>query len=414
MSWSITVSQMTNNSLKNSRGNWREQFKVIDSLLTQTRQYWQILPFSFVNLPWHDNRELTQALDVLSLDDIDRLDSDDHALRQFISPLIGESLDIISDLPVGDSSTADVPSHFSAGIKGRKWSQIQHFSSFIKPESSPILEWCAGKGHLGRLVAKTQQREVLSLEWQKSLCEQGNVLAKKHDVSQQMVEADVFDKQVKQHVKSCQHAIALHACGDLHTRLLELGSEQALERVSIAPCCYHLIKAVHYQALSSVAAESNLKLSKLDLSLSMQQSVVSATREQRHRYTEVRWRLAFDILQRQIRGIDEYLPLPSIKQSILTDSFEAFCQWAAVQKNLDLPKDVDFKRLEAKGSDRFIVNRKIEVVTHAFRQLLERWLLLDRVLYLEEQGYEVALFNFCESSITPRNAMIQGVKKPAG
>ncbi|MCG7532607.1 SAM-dependent methyltransferase [Psychrobium sp. MM17-31] len=404
---------MTNNSLKNNRGDWREQFKAIDSLLTQTRQYWQILPFSFVNLPWSDNRELIQALDMLSLDDIDKLDSDDHALRQFLSPLIGESLDIITDLPVKPSTSADVAPHFNAGIKGRKWSQIQHFSSFIKPENSPILEWCAGKGHLGRLVAKTQQRDVLSLEWQKSLCEQGNVLAKKHDVSQQVVEADVFDNQVKQHVKSCQHAIALHACGDLHTQLLKVGSEKALERVSIAPCCYHLIKAPHYQALSSVAAESSLKLSKLDLSLSMQQSVVSATREQRHRYTEVCWRLAFDVLQRQIRNVDEYLPLPSIKQSILTGSFEAFCQWAAAQKNLLLPQDVDFNRLEAQGFARFIVNRKIEVVTHAFRQLLERWLLLDRVLYLEEQGYEVALFNFCESSITPRNAMIQGIKKPA-
>ncbi|MGB0833374.1 MAG: methyltransferase [Psychrobium sp.] len=404
---------MTNSSLKNNRGDWREQFKAIDSLLTQTRQYWQILPFSFVNLPWSDNRELIQALDMLSLDDIDKLDSDDHALRQFLSPLIGESLDIISHLPVKPSTIADVAPHFNAGIKGRKWSQIQHFSSFIKSENSPILEWCAGKGHLGRLVAKTQQRDVLSLEWQKSLCDQGNVLAKKHDVSQQVVEADVFDNQVKQHVKPYQHAIALHACGDLHTQLLQIGSEKALERVSIAPCCYHLIKASHYQALSSAAAASELRLNKLDLSLSMQQSIVSATREQRHRYTEVSWRLAFDILQRQIRGVDEYLPLPSIKQSILTGSFEVFCHWAAEQKNLALPRDIDFKCLEAQGSARFIVNRKIEVVTHAFRQLLERWLLLDRVLYLEEQGYEVALFNFCESSVTPRNAMIQGIKKPA-
>lgn len=164
--------------------------------------------------------------------------------------------------------------------------------------------------------------------------------------------------------------------------------------------------------MSGLALSSGLLLSKQDLSLSMQQSVVSGYREQRHRITEVSWRLAFDLIQREIRGVNEYMSLPSIKQSLLTGSFSAFCTWAAQQKKITLPDNLAYERYELNGRERFLTIRRIEIVTHAFRQLLERWLLLDRVLFLKENNYDVSLFNFCSSSVTPRNAMIQAIKKP--
>jgi hypothetical protein len=39
--------------------------------------------------------------------------------------------------------------------------------------------------------------------------------------------------------------------------------------------------------------------------------------------------------------------------------------------------------------------------------LIELWLVLDRVLYLEQFGYRVTLSEFCEKQITPRNILIQ-------
>lgn len=399
-------------SLMTNDSSWREQFLAIDSLLMQTRQYWQILPFSYLALPWLENQKLNQALSMLSLQDIDEIDINNKQLRQFVGSLINVDLDIIDDLPDLAISAADVSPHFSAGIKGRKWAQIQQFAALIPPQSSPILEWCAGKGHLGRLLAHQQVRNVLSLEWQSQLCEQGNALANKHQVSQRVEQVDVFASDVENLVESKYHAVALHACGDLHVRLLKLGVQQEVSRLSLAPCCYHLIQTQRYVPLSKFGLQSHLSLSKQDLSLSMQQSVVSGAREQRHRITEVSWRLAFDLVQREIRNIDEYLPLPSIKQSMLAGSFSAFCVWAAAQKNLALPGNLDYDAYELSGRERFLITRRIEVVTHAFRQLLERWLLLDRVLFLKEYNYDVSLFNFCAPSMTPRNAMIQAIKKP--
>ncbi|MNY82370.1 hypothetical protein D3C86_2244270 [compost metagenome] len=41
-----------------------------------------------------------------------------------------------------------------------------------------------------------------------------------------------------------------------------------------------------------------------------------------------------------------------------------------------------------------------------FRRPLEVWLLLDRALYLQEQGYAVRLGTFCDYRLTPRNLLL--------
>ncbi len=53
-----------------------------------------------------------------------------------------------------------------------------------------------------------------------------------------------------------QQVVALHACGDLHIRLLQQASRVGTTQLDIVPCCYHLIATEQYQALSSQAQQS--------------------------------------------------------------------------------------------------------------------------------------------------------------
>lgn len=398
--------------MKVNNNDWSQVFDQIDTLLTKTREYWQISPFEHIDMPWTSNVTLQSHLLELTDEVLDELDSSDKKIRQYIESYIGIKLDILENLPVITKPLKPVPSYFKAGIKGRKWSQISSFESMLPLGTTSVLEWCAGKGHLGRLIGFQRQLPITSLEWQSNLCEQGNLLADKHNIQQKFIEADAFSPNVNALLNPTQHIVALHACGALHTTLLQRSSEQGVSGVTIVPCCYHLIDSQYYEPLSLLAKNSDLRLSRQHLNLAMQQTVVAGNREKKHRIIEVAWRLGFDTLQRKLRKKDEYLPLPTIKQSLLSGSFEDFCVWACSIKGLILDKNIVFKHYEQQGYHRQLINKRIELVTHAFRQLLERWLLLDRVLYMEEQGYDVALFNFCESCITPRNAMIQAIKKP--
>lgn len=388
-----------------------QQFEEINELLEKTRQYWQILPFQHLEHPWKNDPALSQFLASLDTEYIEYLDEHDELLREKISEFLPFSLDVIAPLHRTDGRLDDVPVWFKAGIKGRKWLQIEKFSSQVPNNGSSVLEWCAGKGHLGRALGLTQQRSITSLEWQQSLCEQGKLLADKYQVDQRFVQGDVYAPSTKLLLQPKQHVIALHACGDLHVELFKQASLASSQSLTVAPCCYHLINDETYQPLSLAAQRSELQLNKRDLALSMAQTVVATQRERKHRATEIAWRLGFDLLQREIRNDDSYLPLPSIRQSMLTGHFSDFCRWACEAKSLPFPGDVDIEKYQQLGWQRRKTNAQIELVTHAFRQLIERWLLLDRALFLVEQGYDVTLSEFCDKRVTPRNALIKAERR---
>ena len=66
----------------------------------------------------------------------------------------------------------------------------------------------------------------------------------------------------------------------------------------------------------------------------------------------------------------------------------------------------DWTALEAAGWERLAQVRNLELVRGLFRRPLELWLVLDRALYLSDNGYEVQVGEFCDSQLTPRNLMV--------
>ncbi|ESE40937.1 methyltransferase [Shewanella decolorationis] len=440
--------------ISDSQDRLKAHFIQLDKLLEQSRALWQVRAFEAKTLPWQAQFP-TLATTLWALDDavLDALDAEQSALVDALSPALTQDLaalgyewdlslltlsiaelslgsdiasDIGPDIGSDDIETATSPSidltemaHFSAHIKGRKWEQITAFVQHLPDAGLPVLEWCAGKGHLGRLIAKARGVDVLSLEWQAMLCEEGQAFADKWQLSQRFICADAFAIEDKADENTAdqtnpfcaqQQAVALHACGDLHVRLLQLAAAAGTQALAISPCCYHLIQANQYQGLSTLAQQSSLTLTRHDLQLPLQQSVIANPKQQALRHQEIAWRLGFDALQRSSRGIDAYLPLPAIKQSQLSGEFAEFCHWAAAQKAVTLDADCDFDVWLEIGKQRQRLTRRIDLAAHLFRRALELWLILDRCCFLQESGYRVTLREFCANSVTPRNALILAQK----
>ncbi|WP_299574773.1 methyltransferase [uncultured Shewanella sp.] len=410
----------------------------ISKWLTLLKPLWQVQAFECQSLPWEQAfPRLADKVWQIDDADIDALDVEQQTLVEFLLPSVVEDLNSASGSNSSSSLTIEFTelrsllcnefiasigndsksaltetelSHFSAHIKGRKWQQITQFAYHVPLDGLPIVEWCAGKGHLGRYLAKTLHTNVTSLEWQQSLCEQGQNFAKRWQLPQQFCCTDVF-KLDENPLKTEQHAVALHACGDLHVRLLNLATEAATQSISFSPCCYHLIEAKQYQPLSDAAKQANFSLSRHDLQLPLQQSVIANQKQLALRHQEICWRLGFDSLQRDATGNSNYLPIPSIKRSQLSGGFVDFCHWAASQKQVDISTINDIEAYFQIGRDRQRLTRRIDLVAHLFRQVLEHWLILDRVCYLEQHHYQVEVFEFCSNSITPRNSLIQAKKR---
>ncbi|MFA0521303.1 SAM-dependent methyltransferase, partial [Vibrio sp. 10N.222.55.E8] len=66
----------------------------------------------------------------------------------------------------------DLPRSTADGVPGRKLQQIMAMgeAALEHHQGKEWLEWCAGKGFLGRILSQQSNQKVTSFEWQQSLC----------------------------------------------------------------------------------------------------------------------------------------------------------------------------------------------------------------------------------------------------
>jgi len=387
------------------------RFTALDTFLTAHQALWKPRPFTHLQLPWETSHpELARWLRQRSLEAAENDHHQPWLMEDAPAPFpalaaTSSALSAVAALP---ASTLEAPSHrLSVDVPGRKWQQIEAFASRLHFTTQPThwLDWCAGKGHLGRRLLLGEQ-QLTCLEYDPALVASGQLLSQRHHLPATHLQQDVLATDAAHALHPGHTPVALHACGDLHVRLMHLASDAGCAQLAIAPCCYNRISSERYQALSDAAKGSVLRLSLDDLGLPQTETVTAGARVRRQRDQSMAWRLGFDLLQRQIRGRDDYLPTPSLPSAWLEKSFAQYCTDLAALKDLSTVGTPDWAVLEAGGHQRLAEVRNLELLRGLFRRPLELWLVLDRALFLTQKGYDVRLGSFCETALTPRNLLM--------
>jgi hypothetical protein len=385
------------------------RFQALDAFLVEHQGLWRPRPFTHLHLPWETQHpDMAQWLRQRSLAEAESSHNQPHDLPapapfpQLASQAI--YLSAVDKLPAHPLDTA---SHrLNVDVPGRKWQQIEAFGAALQFSETPQhwLDWCSGKGHLGRRLLRPGQ-QLTCLEYDPALIASGQALSEHHRLPVTHRQQDVLAADTASQLTHEHTPVALHACGDLHVRLMQLASAAGCKQLAVAPCCYNRTSADHYQALSGAARASALRLSVEDLGLPLSETVTAGTRVRHQRDISMARRLGFDLLQRQLRGCDEYLPTPSLPVRWLDTPFAEYCRELAALKGLSTGEQ-DWQALEAHGWERLAEVRNLELLRGLFRRPLEMWLVLDRALFLQEEGYKVQVGTFCETPLTPRNLMV--------
>jgi len=388
-------------------------FNALDAFLLQWQWLWREVPFKQASLSWFERHpEWKMALDAVDETQLHELATDVDALYAFarqqlhldIEPMyyqINRLTDRVAESPIQPD-----------GVSTRKWQQISAFGDALTQSrdgmksATEIVEWCAGKGHLSRALLQRQWCDsAIGLEWDTTLINSGHAAAQRDNIALRLRLQNVLDASVAQYCSANSHHIALHACGKLHWSMLKHCSEAQVKNIDLVPCCYHVIDENVYRPLSRLAHQSSLQLDDDALKLALQETVTAPGTARRSRERMQRWRLGFDALQRAVRGVDDYLPVPSMPNAAHAN-FRDFCTHCATLKQLELPASVDHDYFEILGQQRFNEVSRFDLIRQLFRRPIELWLALDRCLFLEARGYEVQLAEFCSRTLTPRNLWI--------
>jgi hypothetical protein len=361
--------------------------------------------------------ELARWLEALAPDDLDHFDNHPGELASRIVDWVPGMAEYqaLTDVPAFSPAEATVARVTldevdATDMPGRKRAQAGAFAAAILPLNGPVLDWCCGKGHLTRTLARQCTAPVNGFEWDAALVEDGNRLAARFSDRLTIRCQDVMAPELRW--PDAAHGVALHACGDLHRRLITRGSDSQAPRISFSPCCYHQTASEVHQPMATRVRSTGkaIVLSREELRLAVRETVTAPARV-RAQTTNIRqWRLGFDVLQRALRGVDDYLPVPSHPSRLNHGDFEGFCRWAAGRKELSLPASIDWAYWCREGERRHREVQRHELLRHLFRRPLELWLVLDYAVFLEEQGYEVRLGTFCERALTPRNLLVDAVR----
>ena len=391
--------------------NFTVAFDQFDQLLGRHQALWRESPFLLDTLSWQaDFPELHQAL--LDLTDTHLNELNDEALLiRWVARFVPELAEVAAWQIKADNAEQIAMAKFAdVGIPGRKKSQIVGFASalkgFARSDCGAVVDWCSGKGFLARQIHQVMASPVTCMEYNGALCQSGSDYCQKHDLDVNFVEQDVLGEIAPELLANADIHTALHACGDLHRRMLQTAVVSQVSTIACSPCCYHLTGQEHYQAFSRQGQGSLLQLDKKDLMLAVLHTVTAGDRVKRLRQVELLWRVAFDLLRREVTGCDHYQTMPSVNKQWFSGDFADFCHHLAELRSVALPSSFDSEHYLALARDKLARIFRLEKARGAFRRAMEYWLLLDRALYLQEQGYQVALKTFCDVSVTPRNAIL--------
>ncbi|MBL8473157.1 MAG: methyltransferase [Rhodocyclaceae bacterium] len=381
----------------------------LDALLQQTRPLWAESPFKTDHPAWCANYPaLAAALLALADGEVARLTEQRTALIELCAqyvPALTELAPLLA-LPTAPAAPAALTRnpHLDWEIPGRKQEQIAAFAAAIGVQQGRVVDWCAGKGHLGRLIAAQGDAQVTSLERDAALCEAGRALARRVGITNQCFHAvDVLQADAAAASELAGAAVlALHACGDLHRALCAGAAERQVRALHVAPCCHNRGLSGTYEGRTGM----QLRLEPEHLRLAIQDTVTAPAREIRLRERELAWKLAFVAWRRSTEAAD-YRPFKSVPDRWLKGDFASFMNRLAAREDCPAPAATDIAHWQETGHARARKVARLNLARLAFSRALEIWYVADQAVRLTCNAYQVRLSEFCPRRLTPRNLLLQ-------
>lgn len=299
----------------------------------------------------------------------------------------------------------------------KKQHEIRRLAPYInhvyqEKKISEVLDIGGGVGFLAQTLNNQYQHHVTSIdmnaEFQKTGIDRHGKNAKwPHKVTFKNVMVENGGEFVEI-LKNNVMPVGLHTCGKLALDIIRVSSEKKVPALINFGCCYQTLdKSPDLQNISRFAQENDpIWMTKFALTLACRAHRKMDEKDFDLKQKVKYFRYAIHILLHDLYGHKELVTLGNSSPKLYDESFGhyAFEQF----KRINIRPLHTVEELNAWYADadlQILIDRMVSAgnIRNALGRVMELYILLDRAIYLEEQGYEVRVEEFFDEELSPRN-----------
>ncbi len=216
------------------------------------------------------------------------------------------------------------------------------------------------------------------------------------------------DSEFSQLLKNNVMPVGLHTCGKLALDLIRVSS---IERVPVLinfGCCYHTLdQSTELQNISEFAQKNDpLWMNKFALTLSCRAHRKMDEKDYDLKLKVKFFRYAIHVLLFDQYDLKELVTLGNSSPKLYDESFGVYV--LEQLKRIGMTPKHTIEELNAffENPDlQILIERMLAagLIRNALGRVMELYLLLDRAIFLEEQGYKVDVQEFFDEELSPRN-----------
>lgn len=288
---------------------------------------------------------------------------------------------------------------------------IHHVS--LKNKIEKIIDIGGGVGFLAQTLNNQYKHQVISIDMNPVLQNTGIDRHGKNakDPSNKVVfknmkveAAGEFRDVLKERVMP----VGLHTCGKLALDIIRTSANAKVPAIVNFGCCYHTLdKTAELQNISQFAKDNEpLWMNKFALTLSCRAHKKMDDKDYDLKLKVKLYRYAMHILLHDHYDIRELVTLGNSSPKLYDESFGTYA--LEQLKRISVQPRHTIQELNAFYNNPKLIELILRMlaaglIRNALGRSLELYLLLDRVIYLEEQGYQVSIEEFFVEELSPRN-----------
>lgn len=208
--------------------------------------------------------------------------------------------------------------------------------------------------------------------------------------------------------------VGLHTCGKLALDIIRFSSKNKVPALVNFGCCYQTLdKSSELQNISSFAKENNpLWMTNYALVLACRAHRKMDEKDFNLKQKVKFYRYAIHILMHDLYDMQELVTLGNSTPKLYNESFGVYVYEQF--KRINVTPKHSIEELNTFFDDAnltVMIERMLAagLIRNALGRVMELYLLLDRAIFLEEEGYKVSVEEFFDEELSPRNIGITAV-----